>query len=114
MPEANRRERYRLEYPRSERPSFLVAGRRLEVIECSESGLCYAVPAREPPPPVGSQVRGVVDLHGRHQHEVEGAIQRVHDGLAVLRFTHAGIPFGTILAEQKYLRAHFIASAASQ
>jgi hypothetical protein len=103
----NRRERYRLAYPHSERPELLVTGRLLEVIECSESGLRYALPDHEPPPPLGCEVRGVVGFRGRASHAVDGVVHRVRSGLVAVRFTRASIPFATILAEQKYLRSHY-------
>jgi len=111
MADENRRERYRLEYPRSERPQLFTTGRRLEVLDCSESGLRYALPAREPPPPVGSEIRGTVEFHGRAKHDIDGVVRRVHDGAVAVRFTGSSVPFATVLAEQKYLRKHYLTPA---
>jgi hypothetical protein len=109
MPERSQeRGFYRVEYPGGGRPRLYATGAVLNVIDCSETGLRYELPGGEPPPPLGSEVRGVVRFRPGAETAIEGVVVRVSDGAAALRLTGEGIPLRTILAEQRYLRSHYL------
>lgn len=61
--------------PRVERPELHMGDRVLEVIDCSETGLRYALPADEPPPAVGGGIRGLVRFSQGDEAQVEGEIR---------------------------------------
>ena len=109
MPTEDPRERgrYRIEFPRKERPTLIVGDAAVEVMDCSESGLRYAVSPAWPPPEIGSDVHGVVRFRGGDEVEVTGVVTRLDGQSAALRFTGAGIPFSTILSEQQALRRRY-------
>ena len=104
----NQRGYYRIEYPVGARPSLVTRDVTAEVIDCSESGLRYVLPHGEPPPKIGSEVRGVVRFRTGEAVAVGGAILRTYQRYVVIRFSGTKIPFSTILKEQGYLRRHYL------
>lgn len=109
----NRRGLYRIEYPAADRPRFIVDGVELEVVDCSESGLRYALTAEaratgEFPRP-GTRMEGVVRFTTGSEVEVVATPVNVHgqEGLVGVRFLGDGVPFRVILAEQKDLRRRY-------
>ena len=108
MRERNQRGFCRIEYPAPARPSLVTSEGTLEVIDCSESGLRYALPGAESQPEIGGEVRGVVHFHAGGEMKVEGVISRLYGRSVAVSFSGAKIPFSTILKEQHYLRRHYL------
>ena len=104
--EQSRRAVYRVTYPIPERPELMVGDHVFPVIDCSELGLRYEAPA-ERYPELGATVEGRVAFRRGLQVAVAGEVIRVQDGTVALWFNSrgGGVPFGEILAEQRYLRA---------
>ena len=98
----NRREFYRIPFPRTERPRMVVGTTIAEVIECSERGLSYR--------PVGDDggVGDVVEGRLRFPRGVElpirGEVVRVRDDRVAVELQGSGIPFAVIFQEQLRLR----------
>jgi len=99
----DRRAFHRVEYPGREGPTFTLGPHLLAVVDCSETGLRYVLPEGEPPPQVGSVVRGVVHFRDGTDVDVAGDVIRIFGHSAGIRFDGPGIPFATILKEQDYL-----------
>jgi hypothetical protein len=99
---------YRVVYPLRERPALVRGPARFEVIECSESGLRYARTADEVLPKVGDVIDGVVHFGSREEVHVSGIVARLDEHSVAVQFRGASISFATILAEQKFLRQHYI------
>ena len=107
----NRRNHYRVVFPPEIRPRLLLDGPSaahtvLEVLECSERGLRFAPPVRWQHPP-GAQLSGRLMFARGAEAHVAGTVQRVETGSVALLLNRRGIPLGTILDEQRYIRAHF-------
>jgi PilZ domain len=96
---------YRIVYPLRDRPRLELGGRQHEVVDCSEGGLRFQLTSGAPPE-LGAPVRAVVRFHEGQEVAVEGAVVRVQGGHVALRLAR-GIPLAVILAEQRYLRAHY-------
>jgi len=102
MPES-RREFYRVAYPLGQRPTIAFGRLVHEVVDCSEKGLRYAVKDRRVPA-VGAVVEGVIQFRRGSEITVTGEVIRARGGLVVLALDPA-LPFGEVLAEQRYLRS---------
>jgi hypothetical protein len=107
MEYSKERRHYRIQYPLRARPSFVSGGITVEVVDCSESGLRYERAENDPRPAVGSEFRGVIHFPTGDQLEVEGVIARVDKRTVAVRLVGSGIPYATILKEQRYLRRHY-------
>jgi PilZ domain len=108
MANSNQRDFFRIDFPLSERPELVIDDRAFAVIDCSESGLRYAVPDGESAPETGSTVHGVIRFRRGDPVEVAGVIARVYGRSAAVRFLGTDIPFSTILREQQHLRRHYL------
>lgn len=96
---AERRGYERIEYPLGERPVVTFGDRELEVVDCSERGLRFALAG--PPPDVGTELRGRVRFPPGTEVEIEGAVLRVqHDDTVAVLFTTQWIPRDVIIAER--------------
>ena len=110
MKQFQRRKHYRIHYPKRERPTLLMNGEDLEILDCSESGVKYKW--SHDTPELGSLVRGRIRfLIGEHV-EIEGVILRVEDENVCVQLTESSIPFKITLAEQRYLKKHYLGWAA--
>lgn len=107
MPDQNQRGFYRVEYPRPARPVLEMQGGELEILDCSESGLRFALTPDMLPPEPGTEISGTLRLNENRQVEVVGKVTRLYGKSVAMRFEGDGVPFGLILAEQKYLRMRF-------
>jgi len=87
----------------AERPSFEVGRMVYDVLDCSEEGLRYEARDRRVPK-VGESVNGTIQFRHGGSLEVVGEVIRTRAGLVALALEKPGIPFGEILAEQRYLR----------
>ena len=105
MPSSPERAHYRIVYPLRDRPRLELGGGQHEVVDCSEGGLRFQMTSGAPPE-LGAHVRAVVRFHEGREVVVEGPIVRVQGGHIALRLTR-GIPLAVILAEQRYLLAHY-------
>jgi hypothetical protein len=105
MPTSPERAHYRIIYPLGDRPRLELGGRQHDVVDCSEGGLRFQMTSGAPPE-LGESVRAVVRFHEGREVEVEGPVVRVQGGHVALRLAR-GIPLAVILAEQRYLRAHY-------
>ena len=100
----SRRAVYRITYPIPARPSLIVGEDKYPIVDCSELGLRYEAPPSHRPD-VGSTTEGVIHFRRGVELPVAGEVVRLQDGTVALWFGRMGIPFGEIIAEQKYLRA---------
>lgn len=89
----------RIEYPPGDRPILVFGDRELEVVDCSERGLRYALD--DAAPAVGTELRGRVRFPQGTEVEVEGAVLRVQgDRTVAVLFTTQWIPRDVIVAER--------------
>jgi hypothetical protein len=105
MPSSPERAHYRIVYPLRDRPRLELGGRQHEVVDCSGDGLRFQLTGGAPPEP-GARVQSVVRFHEGREVAVEGSVVRVQGGHIALRLAR-GIPLAVILAEQRYLLAHY-------
>jgi hypothetical protein len=99
----NRRDFYRIPYPPEDRPRFVLGDSIGEVLDCSERGLRFRSCSPEPPS-VGQRVAGRLRFQRGEELFLTGCIVRIEEDEIAIHFEEAGIPFGTILQEQFYLR----------
>ena len=90
----------RIEYPDGDRPVLVVGDRTLEVLDCSERGLRYALDATPPAPEVGTELRGRVRFPPGNEVEIEGAVLRVQAREVAVLFTTQWIPRDVIVSER--------------
>lgn len=109
----NQRKYYRVQYPGPALPDLVVADRTWKVIECSESGLRYALTGTDPAPDVGEQVAGLLRFGTRAEMKVEGVVVRVDESGVAVHLGDSPVPFKTVLREQRFLRAHFLGHLAT-
>ena len=107
----NRRNHYRIVFPPEIRPRLLLDGpgaahNVCEVLECSERGLRFAPPVQWQHQ-TGAPVSGRLMFARGAEAHVAGTVVRVEAGSIALLLSRRGIPLGTILDEQRYIRAHF-------
>lgn len=126
----NDRESYRIVYPEQARPRLRVimsSAIAAPVLECSEGGLRFRIPATwpsvvvgaivranvefHPSPPVGSQRTGVprllISVNGRvirTEAQTEG---HTESQIAVVQLDRPGIPFSVLLREQRALLGRY-------
>ena len=103
----NKRNAYRVVYPKIERPSFIVNGASAPVLDCSESGLRVEVPAGHRCPRMGDTVSGHLRLRDGREVAVEGEVVRLRDHEVGLRLARPGIPLAVIFAEQRFLLSRY-------
>jgi hypothetical protein len=94
---------YRVVYPLEERPTIAVGLSIFEVIDCSESGICYEL-SDQAAPAEGASVTGKLRFRSGERLEVTGEVIRASAGIVALALDPP-LPFARILAEQRYLRA---------
>lgn len=114
MPDPNHRGYYRIVFPKEERPVLRVGEGRLEVLDCSESGLGYALPDAETPPSLGTVVRGRVRFHGGDEVDIDGTVVRVGGGSVAIHLRGPAIPYATVFAEQRRLRREYLVPRGSR
>lgn len=103
MSEQSRRAVYRIVYPLVERPTLQVGRFLYEVVDCSENGLRYEVRDRRVPA-LGTVLGGELQFRRGVEIDITGEVIRTMGDLVVLALDPA-LPFGEVLAEQRYLRA---------
>ena len=105
--EPEKREYYRLQFPRTERPLLVIGERHYEVLDCSVRGLRCIVNEWQPPLPVGEQVEGLMQFHGRAQTPIRGLVIRIQHNEIALYLPGSEIPFSLLRKEERYLTAHY-------
>lgn len=98
----NRREYYRIPFPRTERPRMVVGTTITEVLECSERGLSYRPVANRDD--VGDLVEGRLRFPRGVELPVRGEVVRVGDDRVSVALQGSGIPFSVIFQEQLHLK----------
>jgi len=108
MSDEHQRSFYRVEYPHPARPVVEMQGGTLEVIDCSESGLRFALTPDMIPPDAGTMISGTLRLNEGREVPIAGTVQRLYGKSVAVQFDDGHqVPFSVIIAEQKYLRARF-------
>ena len=103
MPLPSRRALYRIVYPLSERPTLELGQSLHDVVDCSERGVRYEL-NHQKIPAIGAHAEGVLHFPRGVSVRVEGTILRAMRGVVVLALAPP-LPFGEIIAEQRYLRS---------
>jgi hypothetical protein len=101
---ASRRALFRVVYPFADRPVIEVGRHVHDVVDVSERGLRYEVHDRHVPE-IDALVYGLVKFKGSDEIGVTGSVIRTREGVVVLALEPPGIPFSTVLQEQRYLRS---------
>lgn len=105
-PREERRGFHRIQYPRAERPSFFPVGKKAyPVLDVSGHGLRYAC-SDHPLPNLHETIKGVLRFQRSAEISIEGTVVRNQNQQIALHL-HEEIPFNILLAEQRYLRAHY-------
>jgi hypothetical protein len=99
--EHSRRAVYRVVYPVTERPSFVLPDESFPVLDCSELGMRYE--SRTHRPDLGTTLSGVVRCRRGAEVSVSGEVIRVESGTVAVWFRSRGIPLSDVLAERAYL-----------
>lgn len=108
-----KREFYRLKYPRNARPCVRLYDQTFYVTELSEGGL-RVVMNMFTDWYKGLLMSGTLELHCKEQIEVKGAVLRFDNGEVVLKLKQ-GPTFKNMVEEQRHIRqeypAHFVKAA---
>ena len=105
---SNKRQYYRIRYPRSYRPKVRIQGEDHEgdVVELSERGVRFfyegKIILRE-----GSDLEVTITFHDGESFELKGETLRVSKEDVIVRFSD-WLPLIRIMREQIYLRNHFV------
>ncbi|MDG3087090.1 PilZ domain-containing protein [Vibrio hannami] len=108
MPQENheqRRQFYRLRYPRNDRPVITLMDKKYHVCEISEQGL-RIVFLSHTPVAIGLTVSGNITFHDNEKILIEGDILR-QDDLEVIIKLSKGVSFKRMTVEQLYLRKKY-------
>ena len=96
-----KRQFYRVEYPKSARPTFICDKSQFAVVELSEEGIRLAVKGSSEFR-VHQLVVGEIVFHDHSKVKVTASVFREFLGYVVLK-CHVGIPLPKIMEEQRYL-----------
>ncbi|MGY3570013.1 PilZ domain-containing protein [Vibrio sp. SCSIO 43135] len=99
---AQKRQYYRLKYPKRARPVVRVQGDLYHVSEVSEKGIRVVV-NQSSSFHQGFQLRGILDLHDESQVQIEGAILRLDNNEIIVQLTR-GPSFKDMVQEQRHIR----------
>jgi hypothetical protein len=99
----NRRDFYRIPYPQEDRPRFVLGDSICEVLDCSERGLRFRSSSPQLPY-LGDRLVGRLRFQRGEELHLRGAVVRIEADQIAVHLDDTGIPFGTILQEQFYLR----------
>lgn len=105
--EPEKRENYRLHFPRAERPLLVIGEHHYEVVDCSVRGLRCVVNDWQPPLALGDQIEGLVRFRDRAQTLVRGLVVRMQEDEIALYMPDSEIPFTILRGEERYLLAHY-------
>ncbi|MDG3084743.1 PilZ domain-containing protein [Vibrio hannami] len=93
-----RRQFYRLRYPKAERPSIELSGQIFQVCEISELGMRLLFRS-EDPVPLGVKINGVIHFSDSKDVEIEGIALRQHSGEVAVKLSK-GISLKRMTDEQ--------------
>ncbi len=108
QPRENLRRHYRVEYPARDRPAFRAATWQGSIIDVSESGMRVRITQWPGPDEVlatGATVGGAILFKESGPTMVRGLIVRFDGDVLAVRLDDVGVPYATILREQRWLRA---------
>ncbi|MEH0690421.1 PilZ domain-containing protein [Vibrio cholerae] len=97
-----KRQYYRLKYPRRARPSVRFSDERFHVTEVSEGGI-RVVMNNFTSVYKGLSLAGILDLHCDNQVAIEGAVLRIDGGEVVLKLKK-GPTFKHMVQEQRHIK----------
>lgn len=102
-----RRWHYRVEYPERATPVFDFHLGSAPVLDLSELGLRFDVPAGASVPHMDTEIEGVLRLHEARKVTVKVIVARTCGRQVSCRVVPAGIPLTVIFAEQRWLRSRY-------
>ncbi|WP_375752488.1 PilZ domain-containing protein [Vibrio sp. HN007] len=100
-----RRQYYRLRYPRNDRPVITLMDKKYHVCEISEQGLRIVFLSQNPVA-IGLTVSGKISFHDSETLSIEGEILRQDDLEVIIKLTK-GVSFKRMTVEQLYLRKKY-------
>ena len=100
-----KRKFFRIEYPKSERPTFCCAGTNYAVLDVSEEGIRFELSPMHDLV-AGERLVGSIDFCGRTNVKVKGTVLRIGNGFVVLSLERH-LPLPVIMSEQRYLLQNF-------
>ncbi|MDB1122939.1 PilZ domain-containing protein [Vibrio algarum] len=103
--EAQRREYFRLRYPKSERPRAKILDRDFRICEISEQGTRILF-TNSHPVSRGVTIKGTIRFHDGVEIPIEGRVLRLDDNELVAKLTK-GPDLKRMTAEQIYLRKKY-------
>ncbi len=106
----NKRQHYRVNYPKAESPTVVLDGNIYPVLDVSEYGIRLAARAVGSLS-VGSGVHGVVTFKDDESFLIEGLVERGTDKSVVLQLREP-IPYRKIVSEQRRLLSTYPRTAA--
>ncbi len=101
----NSRQYYRVTYPEKERPILKIGDYELAVMDISEKGGKFLNDVGIKADP-GSRITGTITFHDGEEVTVIGDVLREFYDQVIICFTK-GIPFSTMIKEQRYLRGRY-------
>jgi len=110
--EIQRRQYYRLKYPKKARPVIRIEDHQFHVCESSEKGL-RVVMNNIANLYRGLRLSGTVRLNGNQEVEIEGAILRFDDNEVIVKLDK-GLSFRDMVSEQRHIRQKYPLFFASQ
>ena len=105
MPSDGRQKRnyFRLEYFKPERPLITITEKTFEIIDLSEKGVKFEIP-RGFHPKINAKVAGVVELPDKSKFEVVGYVLRANaESRECVLNLEEGLPLAKMLEEQRRL-----------
>ena len=101
------RDHFRINYPEGARPTIIIAGQELTIIDLSEAGVKFAI-GLTPRPAKGQTMMGIVRFRDGTKIRVEGTVVRssAEDRTCILNLSK-GIPLSKMMEEQRYIIRNF-------
>lgn len=96
---------YRIRYPLSARPTFIVGNRTTKVLDVAEYGISFQVEGLDDLE-VGKQLVGRLEIEDRWTLDIDGDVVWINADLAAIRLREP-IPYKVIIDEQLLLRTRF-------
>jgi hypothetical protein len=100
-----KREYYRLKYPKRARPTMRIEDQLFHVCESSEKGLRLLI-QNVASLHRGFKMSGTINLHGDRNIAIEGSVLRVEEHEVVVKL-EKGISFKEMVEEQRHIRQKF-------
>jgi len=105
MSDSNRRQTFRIDYPRGASPTFDWSGELLRVVDCSERGFRVEVPKHLALPSLEDQLLGRIRFPDQSTVGVCGIVRHRRGRVVGVHFDDPGVPWRVMLKEQLRLRA---------